>query len=318
VKDIFVIDSYAKSAEQVDLLASMVDFLTKDHRDICLVSHLPIPERLVNSNVKFTLFDRNNILGPPVGGAFYKFLDMEVRCQPADFYHGAAVYSNLYNALRLLAHRYDWVHFIESDLDTEDVRKHLDGGFAQLKDNRDLSVIGYPVHAGDPIPDPTALVTNLIALRPEIVEHLPLVSSWDDYERFGPGEPVILEGWLLHQFKARNIPYALLQGVPMTNKTRLGSDHTAFKCRQHNPLFSVFVINHSPGEIDVQSNSGHSYLLKPGHICCIHDISASDELRVTYVGLGKVFRHPVETLSMGAFKKQGVNLCPDWIDNPNT
>jgi hypothetical protein len=83
----------------------------------------------------------------------------------------------------------------------------------------------------------------------------------------------------------------------------------------NNPLFSVFVVNHSSYEIDVKSISGRSYLLKPGHIYCMHDISASDELLVTYVALGKVFRHPVVAMRLGAFKKQGADLCPDWKED---
>jgi hypothetical protein len=314
MKEIFVVDSYAQSPAQVEMLASMVDYLTKTNREICLVSHLPIPQRLVNDHVKFTIFDRHNILGPPVGGAFYKFLNMEVRCNPADFYHGAAVYLNLYNALRLLAYRYQWVHFLEADLDVQDVQKHLDGGFAQLQNQRDLSVIGYPLHAGDPIPDPTAIVTNLISLRPEIVDLLPPVFSWVDYERLCAGDLVILEAFLMNQFKAKNVKYALLPDIRLANKSHISADHTAFKCRQNNPLFSVFVISHTDSDIDVKSKSGRSYLLKPGHVCCMHDISASDELLVTYGDAQKVFRHPVETLRLGAFKKQGANLCPDWIE----
>jgi hypothetical protein len=316
MNDIFVIDSYAKSPEQVDMLASMVDFLTKAHRDICLVSHLPIPERLITNNVKFTIFDRNNILGSPVGGAFYQFLDMEVRYNPADFYHGAAVYLNLCNSLRLLARRYEWVHFLEADLDVQDVQKHLDGAFAPLKDQRDLSVIGYSLHAGDLNPNLTAIVTNLISLRPEIVDLLTPVASWEDYERLCAGDLVILEAFLMNQFQAQNIKYALLQDIRLANKSHISEDHTAFKCRQNNPLFSVFVVNHSPYDIDVKSRSGRHYLLKPGHIYCMHDVTASDELLVAYVGLGKVFHYPVETMRMGAFKKQGANLCPDWIEQP--
>jgi hypothetical protein len=127
---------------------------------------------------------------------------------------------------------------------------------------------------------------------------------------------VILEAFLLNQFKTRNIQYALLQGVRMANKFRIDGHHTAFKCRQNDALLSVFVVNHSPCEIDVKSRSGQHYLLKPGHIYCLHNISPSDELLATYVGLGKVFRHPVETMRMGAFKKQGANLCPDWMEEP--
>jgi hypothetical protein len=316
VKEIFVVSSYAQSPEQVEILASTIEYLARTDRDICLVSHLPIPERLVNQNVKFTIVDDNNILGPPLGGAYWQFLDMELRCNPADFYHGAAVYTNLRNALTLLAHRYDWVHFIESDLHAADIQKHLDGGFARFKDMPDLGVIGYALHPVGSAPVPQAIVTNLLSLRPTIVNLLPPVSSWDDYQRLCAGNLVILEGFLINQFQAHNVKCALLSlAAPLANKTHLGADHTAFKCRQHNPLFTVFVVNHSPHEIAVQSKSGHNFRLKPGHVFYAHDQSASDELSVTYVASNKVFRHPVETLRLGTFKKHGANLCPDWIEN---
>jgi hypothetical protein len=316
MKEIFVISSYAKSPEQVDILASMIGYLTKTNRDICLVSHLPIPERLVNDNVKFTVLDSNNILGPPLGGAYWQFLDMKVQFNPANFYHGAAVYSNLYNALKLLAGRYEWVHFVESDLDAKDVQKYLDEGFAQHENNPDLSVIGYALLPENPASSPVAIVTDLFSLRPQIVDLLPLVSSWNDYERLSAGNLVILEGFLMNQFKARNIKCALLRlDAQLVNKTRLGNDHMAFKCRQNNQFFTVFVINRSPFEITVKTNSGHDYRLKPGHVFYAHDISASDELHVIYIESQKVFHHPVAPLRMGAFKKQGANLCPDWIED---
>jgi hypothetical protein len=118
----------------------------------------------------------------------------------------------------------------------------------------------------------------------------------------------------MNQFQAKNIKYALLPDIRLGNKSHISDDHTAFKCRQNNPLFSVFVVSHTHSDIAVKSKSGRSYLLKPGHIYCMHDVAASDELLVTYVDSQKSFRHPVETLRQGAFKKQGANLCPDWIE----
>jgi hypothetical protein len=314
MNEIFVVDSYARSSEQVEMLASMIDFLAKTNRHIGLVSHLPIPQHLINNNVKFAIHDSNNIIGPPVGGAYWKFLDMEVRCNPADFYHGAAVYLNLYNALSLTAHRYDWVHFLESDLDAQDVQKHLLGGFAQLRHQRDLSVIGYPFHGGDSLPISHAIVTNIISLRPEIVHLLPPVSSWDDYERLCAGNIVTLEALLMALFKARNVQYTILPDMQFANKSHTSEDHTVFKCRQHNGSFLIFVVNRSTVPLDVTSKSGPASLLKPGHVHWIADISASDELLVTYVGLNKSFRHPVTNMRLGAFKKRGANLCPDWVE----
>jgi hypothetical protein len=312
MKDIFVVDSYAKSAEQVGLLASMIEHLTEAKREICLVSHLPIPERLLTPNVKFVLFDANNILGPMAMTVYLQFLDMEVRYEPTEIYHGAAVYANLHNALRLLAHEYEWVHFIESDLEFENVEKHIEGAFAQFKERGELSVIGYPLHPDDPAADPANILTNLFSLRPEIGELLPRVFCWEDYKRLCGGELLILEKWLVNRFKAENIQYALVKGVRMANKYHPDGDYMVIKCRQYSELFTVFVHNPSRREIEVTWPNGTSRRLRAGQLVFLPNLGASDEVHITYVGEERGFRHRVEAMQMGAFRKPGFDFCPDW------
>jgi hypothetical protein len=314
MKEIFIVDSYAKSPEQVDLLSAMVDHLTKANRDICLVSHLPIPERLVNQNVKFVIYDSNNILGPKPMTLFFKFQDIEVRCYPTDFYHGPAVYSNLYNALKLLANRYEWVHFVESDVDFEAIQQHLDRGFANFKDRHDVKVLGYPFEPGDPTIRDTAILTSLFSLRPEIAESLPLVTNWDEYHQLCREKTLVLEVWLLDLFKARNIKYELLNDMKVAERSHLGGDYVLVKCRQLNPLFTIFVANQSHRAIDAKGPSGDNRRLNPGQLTWFANVAPSAEVQVSYVGSEKVYHHPLETMRKGAFRKQGAFLCPDWIE----
>jgi hypothetical protein len=314
MKDIFVVDSYAQSHQHVDMLSAMVDHLTKANQDICLVSHLPIPERLVNPNVKFVCHDSNNILGPNPMALYFKHQDLEIRCYPTDFYHGPAVYSNLHNALTLLAHRYNWVHFVESDIDFEAIQRHLEGGFATLKNRHDVKVIGYPFDPDDPALRSTAILTSLFSLRPEIVEFLPRVTNWNEYDRLCQNNTLVLEAWLLDLFKARKIQYALLDDMKIADKSHLGGDFTVIKCRQNDPLFTIFVINQSRREIDAQGPSGTGFRLKPGQLTWFVNVTPSDEVLVSYVGSETIYRHPLKTMRLGAFRKQGVDLCPDWIE----
>lgn len=312
MNDIFVVDSYAKSAEQVDMLASMVDYLTKANREICLVSHLPIPGPLVSENVKFVLYDSNNVLGPDPLKLYFKAANFEIRYSAANHYHGAAVYTNLYNALKLLAHRYEWVHFVECDIDVEAIRQHLDGGFNQFKSDRATQVIGYSSYGENPAAFPTAMLTSLLSLRPEIVESFPHIGSWDDFLRFNNDTELILEAWLLQVLRTRNLKYVLLNAIATGNKFKLTGDHSVIKCRQQGPLYRVFVINLADRMIEVTWNTGMRQVLVPRQMVWQTNANPSTEVTVSYIGTNAIYHHSFESMRRGAFRVDGQNLCPDW------
>jgi hypothetical protein len=314
MKDIFIVDSYAKSSEQLELLASMVNHLTRANWGICLVSHLPIPERLITPNVKFTIFDSNNILGRFNTMAVARFQDLALRFTPTESYHGAAVYTNLFNALRMLAGRYDWVHFVEYDLDIADIQKHISEGFARLKNQGNLKVIGYRYELTSQVIRSRAMMTNLISLRPEIVDVLPQVSCWNDYYHLGRGCAKNLESWLLEQLRSRGIAGVFLSPIQVANKLHNEGDYFLVKCRQYDCLFTVVIFNQSNRDVDATSNSGAHTRVENGKMVCLHDLPSSDEVVVTYVDTQSVFRHPLEAMPTGAFKRTGFNLCPDWTD----
>jgi hypothetical protein len=312
MSEILVVDSYAKTPQQVEALSAAVHALAELGRDLCLVSHLPIPESVLHPGVKYVLYDSHNILGGEPMTLCLNVGDLEVRFQPADYYHGAAVYSNLYNSLRLLAPRYEWVHFVEADIDVEDVRKHLAGGFQEFKNDKDLKVIGYTFFPNDPALVSTAIFTSLISVKPALVEHLPLISSWSEYRGFYQGQAPILEAWLVDRLKAGNIGYTLLSVAQIRHQSNLGGDYHVVKCRQRNSLWAVFVANRSKSMLDAQWRSGRHRQLEPGVLWCVENVAPSDEVSVTFVGSGNVFHHSLETMRPGIFKKAGLDLCPDW------
>ncbi len=312
MNDIFVVDSYAKSPEQLDMLAAMVDYLTKARRDICLVSHLPIPERLVGGNVKFVLYDSNNILGPEPMKMYFRAANFEIRYPATDHYHGAAVYSNLYNSLKLLAHRYEWVHFVENDIEGEAIRQHLDGGFSQFKNDKEMKVIGYSSYGERPADSATAMLTSLLSVRPEIVESFPRIDSWDDYLRLNNNSWIILEAWMLRMLRTRNLKHALLAAIPTGNKSKLTGDHSVIKCRQQGPLYTVFVINHADQMIEAQWSTGVRQVLVPRQMTWQSNMGPLVRVTVSYLGTDAVYHHPFDSMRPGAFKVDGRNLCPDW------
>jgi hypothetical protein len=192
-KEILVVDSYAKTPQQRETLASALEAMRSLGRDIFVVSHLPIPEGIINSNVKFTVYDTNNILGPNPTFLSWKIGDLEVRWPPPNDYHGAAVYANLNNALRLLTGRYERVHFVESDIGVDAISVHLDRATYEFTSRPDVQVVGYSLCDDDPARASNALLTNLISLKPQVVERLPCVSSWGDYASLASAGRLIFE-----------------------------------------------------------------------------------------------------------------------------
>ena len=146
--DTFVLDSYADSPQRLNELSNMISYLTSLEKDLCLVSHLPVPERILSKRVKYVIYDSSNLLGAVPMNLFSIVDDLEVRWQTVSSYHGAAVYTNLSSALRLLRHKYEWAHFVEPDINLEAIKCHLESGFNSGKNERDVKVIGYPFFAG--------------------------------------------------------------------------------------------------------------------------------------------------------------------------
>jgi hypothetical protein len=312
-REIFIIGSYAKTPKDLEILADMVHHLAALDRHICLVSHLPIPHDLIHKNVKYVIYDSNNILIPVPITVMFRFQDFEIRFRPSDFYHGAAIYGNLFNALRLLSSRYEWAHFIESDLDPTNVENYLASAFPECQTDKDVKVIGYVFPQATSQAGFPAIVTNIFSIKPDTAPLLPCLSRWEDYCKFYfPPQSPIFERWLMDRFRDQNIKCKLLPPPKLQNRSNQGGNHVVIKCRLYNPQFFVFIINRSEKELEAKARSGTVFRLPPGGIGLLPDASSSEEVTVTYAGDTTIYRHPLETMILGAFRKAGADLCPDW------
>jgi hypothetical protein len=312
VREILVVDSYAKTPQQREALAGTINRLMSLERDICLVSHLPIPENMIHPGVKYVIYDHHNILGESPVVVFFQFEDMEVRCRPADDYHGAAVYASLCNALHLLAGRYERVHFVESDIDAEAVRSHLVRVAQEFARQPEAQVMGYSFYANDPARASSAILTSLFSLKSEIVGALPHVSNWEDYVGLSTNKRVFLEEWFLDRLTAQGIRYRLLGAAPFEDQSHLEGDYLVFKCRQNNALHIVFVVNRSARPLEVKWHANETMPIAPGRVSWIPNLPGSDEVCVRFGDAEAIHRHPLNGMRKGAFKKAGYNLCPDW------
>jgi hypothetical protein len=311
-KEIFVVDSYAKTPQQQEALTTAIDRLRSLDRDICIVSHLPVPESATMPGVKFSIFDKNNILGPNPTVLCWVIGDLEVRCPPPNYYHGPAVYTNLYNALRILAGGYERVHFVESDIGVDVISAHVDRAAHEFASRPEIQVVGYSFYEDYPARASTAILTSLISLKPQIVAHLPCISSWDDYMGLINGKRLILEEWFLDRLISQGIQYTLLPGSPVQDHSHAEGEYIIFKCRLRNSLYLVFVSNRSSRMLEARLKTNESIQVKPGGLAVMQNLSKDYEVLVRFIDSETVRHHPLKTMEIGAFKKADLDLCPDW------
>lgn len=193
--EIFVVDSFIKDDVSFKLVDNLVNYLNDQGKDICLVSHLPLPE-CISRKVNYTIYDSNNIIGPISIELFFYTNNLHIRWNPLNSYHGASVYTSLYNSLKVLDGLYEWVHFVEYDINPINVPIYLNKIEEYKKDS---DVIGMPF-IDNPEGIISSLVTNMFSIRPELVNKFPIVRNWDDYKEFNTSD-LVFENWI---FKAYN------------------------------------------------------------------------------------------------------------------
>jgi hypothetical protein len=222
------------------------------------------------------------------------------------------VYVSLCDALRLLAGRYDRVHFVESDIDVEAVRSHLVRATQEFERRPDAQVVGYCFYSDDPERSSSAIMTSLFSLKPEIVRALPQISNWDDYIRLSTDHRLFLEEWFLDRLVSQGIQYNLLGAATFKDQSHMEGEYLIFKCRLNIPVLLVFIVNRSARELEAKWRSNQTMRIMPGTICWITQLEATDEVLVRFADSGTFHRHPLSAMRMGVFKKAGYDLCPDW------
>jgi hypothetical protein len=94
-------------------------------------------------------------------------------------------------------------------------------------------------------------------------------------------------------------------------------EYLIFKCRQNSPALLVFIVNRSARVLEAKWQPNQTMPLAPGKIGWIAHLTEADEVHVKFADTGTFNSHPLSTMRMGAFKKAGYDLCPDW-DQPGS
>jgi len=212
LKEIFIIDTYPDLPEKEELTIGMIEEVKDRGYPVLLVSHYPISTD-IQKMVNYYVYDANNIMSDG-WNLNYWFQNEEVKIvsQYETKYHGAACYSSLVNAVRVLS-QYDIAHFIEFDIDADldlylseagkKLEKYKLVGFMYDEEQNTRKVAGM---------EPTyGIISNLFSFDIKWMnERMKDISSWSDYnkviaeasEKTKIRIDLIFENWLYNYFKA--------------------------------------------------------------------------------------------------------------------
>jgi hypothetical protein len=222
-KEIFVLSCYCNTSEKIEYLYQNIKVIKRLNIPIAISSHYPVPEFIYNQ-VNFFIYDGNNILAPDWSMShWYKKGDFKIMYENPykPPYHGAAVYSNLKNAVNSLVDKYTVMHFLEGDsmgdygMYLDIVRKEWDSG---------KRVIGFPFSSST-TGEPTGLTTNILTADIGLLKFcLPEVKNWDEYTNIVPN-CYLLENLLLGRMISMGFSH-YIGFIPIENRQRI-----AFKDR---------------------------------------------------------------------------------------
>lgn len=303
MKDIFVIDSYISSVHDYSykLVDDMIDYLSGIGKEICLVSHLPIYEALAKK-VRYSVYDSNNIIGDESIELWFASKFMKLKWNPATSYHGAAVYTNIYNSLKLLQD-YSVVHFIEYDINLSVIPDYL-----KNIEKINFDVIGFPfIDNNQGVV--SSIVTNLFSIRPEIVCYFPRIEIWKEYKDYH--RDILFENWFYQVLKKAGARTYTLKPMVLGNIRSEGNVFIA--CTRNTEGHKVIFV------IDLSDSQEVSVIFETGthHLKCHNTISyvaKEDNKTFSVITNGNKVDYNIADLKInGKFKYfDGSMTCPDW------
>jgi len=279
-QDIVVIDSFAENPRKQDQLFGLIDYFRSLNKHVCLVSHLPFPERMFLPNVKHAIYDANNLLGTEPLMRYLKTNNVEIAWQAAETYHGPAVYINLQNALACLINKYSWVHFIEVDVEIESIQQHLETAFQPLQNESNVDLIAYPYSRNLPGASESGIQTTCFSCRPKIVHKLPAVSNWQEYLHHCPSEEMMLLEEMVWNLLSTTVNHRILEGRQIAHSSTRGGTYFVVKCPRGNGSYAGVVFNQSSRSIDILWSNGQTFNLEAGS-GALSNITPKDHVVVT-------------------------------------
>lgn len=256
-KEIFIVDTYPDLPEKEELTKGMIEEIKERGYPVVLVSHYPVsPE--IQKMVDYYVYDVNNILSEGWNlNYWFQNEDVKIISQYETKYHGAACYSSLVNAVRLIS-QYDIAHFIEFDIDA-DLDLYLDEAGKQLEKYRMVGFIYDEEQNPRKIPGVQStygIIANLFSFDVKWMNGvLKDISSWSDYNKLVAEASsktrikidLIFENWLYNYFKANSEPNDIFLFTKDDLKNKIIKNRNLFDQGKKEPIERTFLSETADG-----------------------------------------------------------------------
>ena len=244
-EEVFVISTYPATDSIVDTTLDCVKAVQRHGYKVILTSHIPIPE-VLQKQADYCVVDKNNILTKHTFYTNFYWtsdeynIDLNLRGEGNDVYHGPAVYTNYYNGAALATQlEFKKAYFLNYDY----ILKDVEGieNISNILNRKDFYFGKHHPFEGD------ALYTYFFAAKPYfLMVWLESISTGKEYdqlmETYG-AESNGLENLFHHIFKDGGSIYREEESV-FESKTKEIFDHRDFSRVEYFTILSTNVPNH--------------------------------------------------------------------------
>ena len=243
--EVFVISTYPSTDSIVDTTLDCVKAVQKHGYKVILTSHIPIPD-VLQQQADYCVVDKNNILTKHTFYSSFNWrsdlydVDINLRGENNDIYHGPAVYTNYHNGAGLAYHLgFDKAYFLNYDYILKD-KKGIQN-VSQILNKKDYYFGKHHPSEGD------ALYTYFFAsnLKQLLSKLVPVITGkgYDLLMEIYGSESNGLENLFHHIFKNEGSIYREEESV-FESKTKEIFDHRDFSRVEYFTILSTNLPNH--------------------------------------------------------------------------
>ena len=243
--EVFVISTYPATDSIIDTTLDCVKAVQANGYKVILTSHIPIPNAL-QQQADYCVVDKNNVLTKHTFYSNFYWssnqynVNLNLKGENNDVYHGPAVYTNYYNGAALATQlEFKKAYFLNYDY----ILKDVDGikNISQILNKNNFYFGKHHPSEGD------ALYTYFFACKPySLNSHLNPVSTGKEYDQlseFYGAESNGLENLFYHIFKNSGAVYREEEGVFEARSKEI-FDHKDFSRVEYFTILPTNVPNH--------------------------------------------------------------------------
>jgi len=208
--EVIIMDCYPNTEEKMDILLNSIDKAKETNLPIALVTHYPLPLNIIEK-VDYLIYDKNNPLSENYSLTFWmnSYKKLKIVTSLNNPYHGLCCLTSMKNAATFLRNKYNFAHFIEYDVEAN-LESYIKR--ANYHRSKGKKFIGFDYH--HTIPKQDGIITNFFSFDIKwFDDNIIEMKKWSEYrdesarmcDRINATSDLILEHWIYHYFKDRNM-----------------------------------------------------------------------------------------------------------------